>query len=535
MKCFRKIGAAVAATILFLATFITTWGGVKASSVSVSGLGAANATVYDTSGKDVTSQTNLSRFRAYTVKYHGSIADSVEINNGDTATFTLPDNVSVASAQSCNIYDQNGDVAGTATIAAGAKTGTITFNNDLHGKLNRSITLSVGVTGTTTETTNNSNAPSTGTTTNGDTNPETLAAAINKVGWFDEDDNNIIHWDIVANLHNADLKNPVITDNMGPGMELVPGSVKVQEGYYDNGTFTGAISAPNPQITTNGSQITISVPSTNLAIHVSYEVKITNKNVANYENKATISAANLSQAGTDSAMLPGGLRGNVAFDEGALTVEKVDATTKKPLAGAKFALFTKDHQIVDEETTGADGLAHFTKLDSGDYVVKEIAAPSGYTINNKLYSVTIPDTTKGITVTVPDTRDTSSKASSSSSAKVDKAANPSLESDKSFSASYKAEKSFTASVNGHFSKGNSQAQTVVPVESNQSSSLRTSGSVQKAPTGAAALQPVKHSSRNAQWLNRLPDTGDMIASGLVVIGVVVLTGAGFLLLRHQRH
>lgn len=547
MKCFRKIGAAVAATILFLATLITTWGGVKASSVSVSGLGAANATVYDASGKDVTSQTNLSRFRAYTVKYHGSIADSVEINNGDTATFTLPDNVSVASAQSCNIYDQNGDVAGTATIAAGAKTGTITFNNDLHGKLNRSITLSVGVTGTTTETTNNSNAPSTGTTTNGDTNPETLAAAINKVGWFDEDDNNIIHWDIVANLHNADLKNPVITDNMGPGMELVPGSVKVQEGYYDNGTFTGAISAPNPQITTNGSQVTISVPSTNLAIHVSYEVKITNKNVANYENKATISAANLSQAGTDSAMLPGGLRGNVAFDEGALTVEKVDATTKKPLAGAKFALFTKDHQIVDEETTGADGLAHFTKLDSGDYVVKEIAAPSGYTINNKLYSVTIPDTTKGITVTVPDTRDTSSKASSSSTAKSETSSiSNSAESEKSSSLgtaklgknsnpSLASDKSFSASVNGHFSKGNSQAQTVVPVESNQSSSLRTSGSVQKAPTGAAALQPVKHSSRNASWLNRLPDTGDMIASGLVVVGVVVLAGAGFLLLRHQRH
>ncbi|MFK5676527.1 SpaA isopeptide-forming pilin-related protein [Ligilactobacillus sp. LYQ60] len=519
MKRFRKIGALFAAVILCLATFVTTWGGAKASSVSVGGLGAANATVYDASGKDVTGQTTLSRYQAYTVKYHGSIADSAQINDGDTTTFTLPDNVQVANAQNCNIYDQNGNVAGTATIAAGAKTGTITFNNDLHGKLNRSITLSVGVVGTTTETTNNSNAPSPSTVANGsDTNPATLAAAINKVGWFDKDDSSIIHWDVVANLHNADLKDPVITDNMGPGMELVPGSVKVQEGYYDNGTFTGAISAPNAKVTTNGSQITINVPSTNLAIHVSYEAKITSKSETNYKNNATISAANLSQTGTDSAMLPGELRGNVVFDEGELTVQKVDATTKKPLAGAKFALFTKDHQIIDEETTGADGLAHFTKLDSGDYLVKEVTAPSGYTINNKLYPVNISDTTKSGTVTVTDTPDNSAQSSSSSSAK--------------------AEKASSSSVSGHFSnkKVSSSAQTFAPVKSAHSSASSVASSANaKAHTGRViAKQPAKQSSKQASWLKQLPDTGDMIAGGLVVIGVIVLAGAGFLLLR-KRH
>lgn len=596
-------------------------GGVTASTVSVSGLGAGDATVYDANGKNVTGQTDLSRFRAYTVKYRGSIADSTQINNGDTATFTLPSDVQIANTQTCNVYDQNGNVAGTATIQPGSQTGTITFNNDLHGKLNRQITLSVGVIGTTTTTTDNSNTPSTGSGNHpsGDTNPATLATAINKVGWYDKDDNNLIHWDIVANLHNANLKDPVITDNMGPGMELVQGSVKVQEGYYDNGAFTGAISAPNPQVTTNGSQITISVPSTNLAIHVSYEVKITNKDEANYENKATISAANLSQTGTDSATLPGELKGNVTFDEGGVTVLKEDATTKKPLAGAKFGLFTKDHQIVDEETTGADGEAHFGNLNSGDYVVKEIAAPSGYEINNQLYPVTVPDSTTAVNITVPDQKkavsssssskksssSSSSSQSSSSSSKVVKSSSSSsssrvISSSKSSSStkvlssssskskssssstkvvtpsssttsskssrSLKSVKASSTSSSSSSSsstevtvsssssvvkseKSSSSVRGFVPVESTTSSSsskassarafqlvapVHTKASSQRAEHRSGdAQQAAKSISKHLQRMKGLPDTGDMVASGLVVAGMIVLAGAGFILVRHH--
>lgn len=588
----------------FLSNACHHMGGVTASTVSVSGLGAGDATVYDANGKNVTGQTDLSRFRAYTVKYHGSIADSTQINNGDTATFTLPSDVQIANTQTCNVYDQNGNVAGTATIQPGSQTGTITFNNDLHGKLNRQITLSVGVIGTTTTTTDNSNAPSTGNGNHpsGDTNPATLATAINKVGWYDKDDNNLIHWDIVANLHNANLKDPVITDNMGPGMELVQGSVKVQEGYYDNGTFTGAISAPNPQVTTNGSQITISVPSTNLAIHVSYEVKITNKDEANYENKATISAANLSQTGTDSATLPGELKGNVTFDEGGVTVLKEDATTKKPLAGAKFGLFTKDHQIVGEETTGADGEAHFGNLNSGDYVVKEIAAPSGYEINNQLYPVTVPDSTTAVNITVPDQKkavsssssskmsssSSSSSQSSSSSSKVVKSSSSSsssrvISSSKSSSStkvlssssskskssssstkvvtpsssttsskssrsskSVKASSTLSSSSSSSFTKVTVSSSSSVVKSEKSSSSVRSfvpvtpvqttsssATSTQRTENRSGAQQAAKSTSKHLQRMKGLPDTGDMVASGLVVAGMIVLAGAGFILVRHH--
>ena len=271
-------------------------------------------------------------------------------------------------------------------------------------------------------------------------------------------------------------------------MELVQGSVKVQEGYYDNGAFTGAISAPNPQVTTNGSQITISVPSTNLAIHVSYEVKITNKDEANYENKATISAANLSQTGTDSATLPGELKGNVTFDEGGVTVLKEDATTKKPLAGAKFGLFTKDHQIVGEETTGADGKAHFGNLNSGDYVVKEIAAPSGYEINNQLYPVTVPDSTTAVNITVPD-----QKKAVSSSGSSKKSSSSSSFSQSSSSSSKVVKSSSSSSSSKVISSSKSSSST--KVLSSSSSKSKSSSSSTKVVTPSSSTASSTKSSR----------------------------------------
>ena len=449
----------------------------------------------------------MSKFRAYTVKYQGSIPDSTQINNGDTATFTVPNNVQIATDQSCNVYDQNGNIAGTASIQAGSHTGVITFNNDLHGKLSRTISLSVGTIGTTTTTTNNSNVPGqgSGNTPSGDNNPGALATAINKVGWFDKTNPDIIHWDIVANIHNANLTNPVITDNMGPGMELVPGSVKVQEGYYVNGAFTGAIDAPNPQVTTNGSEMKISLPSTNLAIHVSYEAKITNTNESQYSNKATISAANLTQTGTDSAMLPGTLKGDVTYKQGGINVMKVDANTNKPLAGAKFALFTKGHESVGEATTGADGIAHFTGLDAGDYYLKEIVAPKGYHINNKLYPVNVPDTKTTVKISVPDTIETSSSKSSLSSKSLSsKSSSISKGLSSSSSKSSPSSKSLSSKSISNYKQ---------PVKFVSNSRQQTS----KSSTKESSKTPDSNKRQS-----KMPQTGEEALSAVAVLGALLI-------------
>ncbi|QBO36096.1 hypothetical protein EQG49_06315 [Periweissella cryptocerci] len=85
-----------------------------------------------------------------------------------------------------------------------------------------------------------------------------------------------------------------------------------------------------------------------------------------------------------------------------LNVTKKGARTKKVLAGAEFSLYNKDNQLVNKATTGIDGVAHFTHLLPGDYVIKETQAPKGYSTGDDV-PVTLgakgDSTTKQVTYT----------------------------------------------------------------------------------------------------------------------------------------
>ena len=65
-----------------------------------------------------------------------------------------------------------------------------------------------------------------------------------------------------------------------------------------------------------------------------------------------------------------------------LLIKKVDAETKKPLAGASFGVTRGDGSIVRENvTTDVDGIAHLPELETGTYIITETSAPSGYVID----------------------------------------------------------------------------------------------------------------------------------------------------------
>lgn len=77
--------------------------------------------------------------------------------------------------------------------------------------------------------------------------------------------------------------------------------------------------------------------------------------------------------------------------EGKATVTKVDADGKV-LAGATFTLYDSNGKAVASMTTGADGLATFTKLKPySSYTIKETAAPTGYDLSSEVLTVTTKD------------------------------------------------------------------------------------------------------------------------------------------------
>lgn len=81
---------------------------------------------------------------------------------------------------------------------------------------------------------------------------------------------------------------------------------------------------------------------------------------------------------------------------GWIVITKTDGTGA-PLAGAEFSLFASDNQtVIREGVTGSDGTVIFRAIPDGEYVLRETAAPAGYTMDNRAHSVTV--TTTGGTV-----------------------------------------------------------------------------------------------------------------------------------------
>ena len=70
--------------------------------------------------------------------------------------------------------------------------------------------------------------------------------------------------------------------------------------------------------------------------------------------------------------------------QGEISISKYDSIEKKSLAGVKFNLYKLNNGNVDftkpfkSVTTGADGIAYFSRLSFADYIVREEEAPSEY-------------------------------------------------------------------------------------------------------------------------------------------------------------
>ena len=84
--------------------------------------------------------------------------------------------------------------------------------------------------------------------------------------------------------------------------------------------------------------------------------------------------------------------------KGKIQVLKVDEETNTPLQGAEFEI-TQDGKHIETITTGVNGIATSSLLPFGNYLVKEIKAPSKYVLNGEEHPVTISENGKTIEIT----------------------------------------------------------------------------------------------------------------------------------------
>lgn len=82
-----------------------------------------------------------------------------------------------------------------------------------------------------------------------------------------------------------------------------------------------------------------------------------------------------------------------------VTINKIDATTKKPLAGAKLVIKNADTKAVVASFTTTDKPYVITTLKDGSYTVEETEAPNGYALSKEVKSFTLSEKTNNVTVT----------------------------------------------------------------------------------------------------------------------------------------
>jgi len=104
------------------------------------------------------------------------------------------------------------------------------------------------------------------------------------------------------------------------------------------------------------------------------------------EQTAEIAADELAEMRIDNKLIRGDIR-----------IIKTDKATGKPLAGATFGLF-QNGELIAEDITDADGIATFLNIPYGEYEIKETAAPEGYKLSDKTFTVAIRTNGEVITI-----------------------------------------------------------------------------------------------------------------------------------------
>lgn len=192
-----------------------------------------------------------------------------------------------------------------------------------------------------------------------------------------------------------------------------------------------------------------------------------------------------------------------------IALKKVDSKknsdgTEKILPGAVFGIYSdaKCTNLVDEMTTNANGFAVSTALAKGTYYVKELVAPTGYSLSDKVYTVEAQWTSATTTIDGSVTRTSYTTESSGTDGKQ-----------------------VGWILNNKFYNLNNKPSKDAKPAYVKSTNTATSTSVSKSTNGAGTVATLVNTAVPNTQMSQLPSTGGMGTYLFTIVGVVLMTCA----------
>ena len=533
----------------------------ETSTVSVTGKFADTITsvnVTNNEGGDLTWE--LEQWATFRINATYDLAGK-NVKAGDTTVVTVPDAL-IISSDSFEIRDVNtNEVIAHATVDAAKKSISLTYTDyvEKHSDTNGSFFFYARIDfqkhpekgEIPIEITINNEVKVGGKVTFkgvGDGNPKVLT----KTSWVNSDNHKKVSYTISVNRTRENINSVTIEDHMKfTNASYVPGSIKILKGTF--AFVAGEWQFSDRTDVTDQHKVTISEDGQSFVVdlgditekdqyRIAYDVELNYEPVDGelLKNDAILKGKNtVVKEVTNAAavQIAGGSGVGYVF---TINIHKVD-DANQPLQGAKFKVVRQaNNQVIGEYVTDENGNITVSALLKDKYILTETEAPAGYTIKSADTEVNTEDfgADHSVTKTIvnPKEETTTTTTTTSTTTTTEEPTTTSTTTGETTTTTTTTEEPTTSSTTTTTKEDTTTTTTTGETTTTTTTSEEPTTKVTTTPTPTPSSSTTEGTGdgKGKGRKKVLPSTGEVAATGFIVLGAVVLSGA-ILLKRKLSH
>lgn len=535
----------------------------ETSTVSVTGKFADTITsvnVTNNEGGDLTWE--LEQWATFRINATYDLAGK-NVKAGDTTVVTVPDAL-IISSDSFEIRDINtNEVIAHATVDAAKKSISLTYTDyvEKHSDTNGSFFFYARIDfqkhpekgEIPIEITINNEVKVGGKVTFkgvGDGNPKVLT----KTSWVNSDNHKKVSYTISVNRTRENINSVTIEDHMKfTNASYVPGSIKILKGTF--AFVAGEWQFSDRTDVTDQHKVTISEDGQSFVVdlgditendqyRIAYDVELNYEPVDGelLKNDAILKGKNtVVKEVTNAAavQIAGGSGVGYVF---TINIHKVD-DANQTLQGAKFKVVRQaNNQVIGEYVTDENGNITVSALLKDKYILTETEAPAGYTIKSADTEVNTEDfgADHSVTKTIvnPKEETTTTTTTTSTTTTTEEPTTTSTTTGETTTTTTTTEEPTTSSTTTTTKEDTTTTtttgETTTTTTTTTSEEPTTKVTTTPNPTPSSSTTEGTGDGKGKGRKKVLPSTGEVAATGFIVLGAVVLSGA-ILLKRKLSH